>query len=109
MIIFRNIVCNLLTIRKIINKYKKVQLLIIDEWLLTDLSLENSTFLLEIIESRLKTASTIFCSQFHPEGWHAKLGNPQIADAILDRIIHDSYQILVDGKVSMRERHGIHN
>lgn len=95
--------------RKIINKYKKVQLLIIDEWLLTDLSLENSTFLLEIIESRLKTASTIFCSQFHPEGWHAKLGNPQIADAILDRIIHDSYQILVDGKVSMRERHGIHN
>jgi len=93
--------------RKIINKYKKVQLLIIDEWLLSDLSLENSTFLLEIIESRLKVASTIYCSQFHPEGWHAKLGNPQIADAILDRIIHDSYQILVDGKVSMRERHGI--
>ncbi|AQT58615.1 TPA: IS21-like element helper ATPase IstB [Enterococcus faecium] len=95
--------------RKIINRYKKVQLLIIDEWLLTNLSLENSTFLLEIIESRLKTASTIFCSQFHPEGWHEKLGNPQIADAILDRIIHDSYQILVDGKVSMRERYGIRN
>lgn len=60
-------------------------------------------------ESGLKQHQPFSRWQFHPEGWHAKLGNPQIADAILDRIIHDSYQILVDGKVSMRERHGIHN
>ena len=53
--------------------------------------------------------NTQFSTDIHPEGWHEKLGNPQIADAILDRIIHDSYQILVDGKVSMRERYGIRN
>lgn len=93
--------------RKIISKYKKIDLLILDEWLLTDLNLEQSTYLLEIIESRLQVSSTIFCSQFDPEGWHSKLGNPQIADAILDRIVHDSYKILVDGKISMRERHGL--
>ncbi|MFC4736277.1 IS21-like element helper ATPase IstB [Bacillus daqingensis] len=93
--------------RKLIQKYRKVDLLIIDEWLLTTLHEDHVLHVLEIVESRLKKASTIFCSQYAPEGWHAKLGDAQIADAILDRIIHDSYHILVDGTVSMRERHGL--
>lgn len=63
--------------------------------------------LLEIIEARHKYSSTIFCTQFVMEGWHEKIPQETLADAILDRIFHDSYIISIEGKMSMRERKGI--
>lgn len=93
--------------QKVMKKYRKVDLLIIDEWLLTSLSGHEARELLELVESRYQAKSTIFCTQFAPEGWHEKIGEYTLADAILDRITHSSYKMLIDGKKSMRERKGL--
>ena len=63
--------------------------------------------LLEIAEGRYKTVSTIFCSQFEVGGWHQKIGEPTLADAICDRIVHDSYTIVIGSEDSMRKHKGL--
>lgn len=95
------------TYKKIIKEYKRISLVILDEWLLMPLSPIEARDLLEIVEARHKRASTIFISQFAPQGWHAKIGEDTLADAILDRIVHDSYTIFIEGKDSMRKKKGI--
>jgi len=96
-------------------KYKKsiqkVDLLILDEFLLTPLDGDQAKELLEIIEVRTIRGSMIFCTQFHPEGWYSRIGDQEdtmLSDAIVDRIIPNSYEIMIEGNISMRERHGIH-
>jgi DNA replication protein DnaC len=97
---------------KTIKAYLKVHLLIIDEWLLVKITENEARDLLEIIHSRHKTASTIFCSQFAPAGWFSKIKDSTIADAILDRIVHDSYTLELkfskkEDEKSMREIYGM--
>jgi DNA replication protein DnaC len=95
------------TYKKVIKDYKKISLLLIDEWLLVPTSSSEAIDLLEIVEARHKRASTIFISQFAPQGWHGKIGEKTLADAILDRIVHDSYTVFIEGKDSMRKKKGI--
>lgn len=97
------------TIRKLLNQYKKYSLLIIDEWLLYPLSDSESRDLLEIIEARAGKASTIFCSQFDVIGWREKIGDPIVADAVCDRIVHNSYTVVMESKESMRKRKGLNS
>ena len=93
--------------QKVMQRYKKIDLLILDEWLLSPLTDLESRDLLEIVEARHSRCSTIFSSQFNPAGWQIKIGEGPLAEAILDRIIHDSYTILIDGDESMRKHKGI--
>ena len=90
-----------------IKDYKKISLLVLDEWLLMPLSSLEARDLLEIVEARHKRAATIFISQFAPQGWYGQIGENTLADAILDRIVHDSYTILIEGKDSMCKKKGI--
>ena len=90
------------TYRDVMKKYKKPCVLILDEWLLYPLKETEARDLLEIIEARNRTASTIFCSQFDIPGWHEYLYDPTLADAICDRIIHDSHIVTIKGD-SMRK------
>lgn len=92
------------TYRKMIKQLGKLDLLIIDEFLLTSINEIEINTILEIMELRCNKKSTILCSQWTPEGWHQKLGGGPIADAILDRIINSSYKILLEG-ASMREEY----
>lgn len=95
------------TFPKAMQQFKKPALLIIDEWLLYPLKETEARDLLEIAEARYRKASTIFCSQFDIPGWREKIGDPILADAICDRIVHDSYSIVIDCKESMRKRKGV--
>ena len=98
---------------KVVEQYRKYQLLIIDEWMLIALTETEAKDLLEIIHYRHKRGSTIFCSQFSCAGWHTKIGEAVLADAILDRIVHDSYMVEIHSDPkrdkSMREYYGINH
>lgn len=95
------------TFLKTMQQFKKPALLIIDEWLLYPLKETEARDLLEIAEARYKKASTIFCSQFDVPGWREKIRDPIMADAVCDRIVHDSYSIVIECKESMRKRKGV--
>ncbi len=68
----------------------------------------------ELVPKRRRNSSNIFCSQFRQEGWYEQLGgnNSTVADAILDRIVHDAYKINIESidsskDISMREVYGL--
>lgn len=88
--------------KKYMKKLSKVDLLILDEFLLTNISEGERNDLFEVIQSRTDNKSTIYCSQWAPEGWLGKLGDRPLDDAILVRIRNSSYTILLKGR-SLRE------
>jgi len=88
--------------RPYLKQLQKYDLLILDEFLLTAASPEERNDLLELMESRTNKRSTVFASQWTPEGWHERLGGGAVADAILDRILNSSYIIELQGN-SLRE------
>jgi len=89
---------------KVLQAIAKVELLIIDDWGLTKLNAREETELLEVMEERYETKSTIFSSQVPVKDWHELIPNKTIADAILDRVVHNSYRIELSGPSLRKEK-----
>ena len=88
---------------KTLARLARVQLLIIDDFLLTRLAETEQKDLLEIIEDRYQIGATIVASQCPIGEWHPNLGDPTLADAVCDRLLHNAYRIELRGD-SMRTR-----
>lgn len=81
----------------------KTDLIVIDDWGLAAPSAQERSDLLELLDDRVGTRSTLITSQLTVDHWHTYLGDPTFADAILDRIVHASHRLALKGK-SMRDK-----
>ena len=88
---------------KLLARLAKIDVLILDDWGLSKLMAEQRRDLLEILEDRYDSRSTIVTSQLPVDKWHDIIGDPTLADAILDRLVHNAYKINLRGE-SMRKR-----
>src|SRR6476620_8751 len=87
---------------RLLKTIARVDLLILDDWGLSTLTPEQARDLLEIIDDRPGRGSTIVTSQLPVDHWHEVIGNPTIADAILDRLVHNAHRLTLKGD-SMRK------
>jgi DNA replication protein DnaC len=90
---------------KEMNKIEKLDLLILDDFGLKPLDNNQRLILLELLEDRHGKRSTIITSQLPVSKWYDIIGEPTISDAILDRLVHSSHRIELDGKESMRKKY----
>ena len=89
--------------RKLINKLSQADLLILDDWGLEPLTASQRSDLLELIDARYELKSTLIASQLPIKNWYEMIGESTHADAILDRLIHGSIKIELQGE-SMRKK-----
>lgn len=88
---------------RVVDKLARVHLLVLDDWGTHSLNNQQRLDLLEIFEERYRRKSTLITAQLPVAKWHDMIGEPTIADAILDRIVHNAHRITLEGD-SMRKR-----
>lgn len=88
---------------KLLKGLSKVDTLVLDDWGLVQLSVMQQRDLLELLDDRHQARSTIATSQLPIENWHEAMADPTLADAILDRLIHNAHRIEMKGE-SMRKK-----
>ena len=91
---------------RLVDKLARVQLLILDDWGTHSLNDQQRLDLLEIFEERYRRKSTLITAQLPVAQWHDMIGEPTIADAILDRIVHNAHRIGLEGD-SLRKRKSV--
>jgi DNA replication protein DnaC len=88
---------------RLLARWAKTDLLILDDWGLAPLGTTERHDLLEVLEDRHTDRSTVIAAQLPIKEWHKYIGDPQVADAALDRVVHAAHQITLKGE-SMRKK-----
>lgn len=88
---------------RVLAGWAKLDLLVIDDFGLSPLSAESTRDLLEIMDDRYNISATLVSSQLPVESWHDTIQDPTLADALLDRLVHNAYKIELKGE-SMRKK-----
>lgn len=89
---------------RLVDRLARVELLILDDWGTHGLNDQQRLDLLEIFEERYRRKSTLITAQLPVAAWHDMIGEPTIADAILDRIIHNAHRITLEGDSMRRQK-----
>jgi DNA replication protein DnaC len=92
------------TLPRLMTKLARVDLLILDDWGLTPLRDQDRRDLLEVIEDRDNARSTLIASQIPVDSWHDYLGDPTVADAIADRLLHSAHRLALSGPSRRKDR-----
>ncbi len=90
------------SLRNLLARLSRVDVLVIDDWAMAPMSESERRDFWEICEERYQTRSTILTSQVPVAGWHEQIGDPTLADGILDRLVHNAHRIEMNGE-SMRK------
>src|ERR1700676_5179698 len=93
------------SLRLLLAKLSRIDLLVIDDWAMAPLSETERRDFWEICEDRYQTRSMILTSQLPVTRWHEQIGDPTVADGILDRLVHNAHRIEMRGD-SMRKKRG---
>jgi DNA replication protein DnaC len=89
---------------RLLDRLARLDLLAIDDWLLAPLRDAERRDLVEVIEDRSERASTLIASQLPTQDWHASIGDPNLADAICDRILHNAHRLDLKGPTKRRTK-----
>jgi DNA replication protein DnaC len=89
---------------KLLAALARADLLVLDDWALHPLTDAQRRDLLEILEDRYGRRATLVTSQLPVAAWHEAIGDATLADAVLDRLVHNAYQLPLSAKESMRKR-----
>jgi DNA replication protein DnaC len=92
--------------RKLLDRLSRVDVLIVDDWAMAPLTDTERRDFLEICDGRYRLRSTLLTSQIPVASWHPQIGDPTIADSILDRLVHNAHRLELKGESMRKKRQG---
>ena len=94
------------SLSKLLPVLTRVDVLVVDDFAMNPLAEQERRLFLEICDDRYRRRSTVITSQLPTESWHKQIGDPTIADSILDRLVHNAYRFELSGETLRKEKRG---